>query len=830
MTRQVGDTVALTTLRERLWTDAVERDRLIRQVVGGPGGENVSVLTGLMLVEDDEVQRAALIRLKRLGNPTAVDALLRQVPGHPSAVVQQACEKLALIAPPGSAQRASWFLTSGIEEVRQAAETFILTGALDRDVLGVVLSWLHPDIEESRISRTLALLARDLVTSDFGRPEIDEALRRAARHPSPSVRQDVYRLLARGGRRETLRFFVECYGDEVSGLQTQLEGELRASLPALGAKAGEAITGLLISARPADRKLGAAMLASQPNMHEAVCSFFASARELPSWARRRGALALAPLHERLITPLGAMIEEGPGEWAEAATQAACELDLVAALEPELAGALSWGSWSLRWLVADALGRRGGTSSIDSLAALLSDEHTADIALVALARIAGRLARQGEAGDAVEALREHQALLMAGLRPSPEPAPARTARRMTIVEELALVELEEVFWWLSASAEQDTDRSVRKAAWRSALKIGRSLQLDTSRVELAMERLGRDWPEEASEPLDQLFMDARQQNATELKLSPGREPMLRLDGRWERLVGRGRWTHAELASWLRDMLDERHAAELSEQGHTAFVRTIDRLGLFRGHLYVDAQGINAVFRAIAEEPLSLGDVGLGGVSSELLTLRDGIGLIVAPQAQGKSTTANALTHALVEERHALAVVLCQANEYPFSPRRGALVVRQQGEDFDDVGVAVGEALLLGADILVLDGLDDVPTLEAAVEAARRGILVLVTTSGMRIDQGIAPWRSHLEPRLQPLSFVICQRLIPRDDGVGLATVSEVALRSTRGSDLSIAQPFKDALHARVESGVFTLDTARRQLDRWQREHARARRGGDDGVIR
>jgi len=207
-------------------------------------------------------------------------------------------------------------------------------------------------------------------------------------------------------------------------------------------------------------------------------------------------------------------------------------------------------------------------------------------------------------------------------------------------------------------------------------------------------------------------------------------------------------------------------------------------------------------------------------------------VVAPQGQGKTTTVAALAHALATERHALAVVLCSSDEFQFAPRRGAVVVRQQGEDFDDIEAAIHESLLLGAEVLVLDGLDSPKARTAAVKAARRGVLVLATSSGTRRAQGIGPWRSVLEEGLVPLNFVASQRLVPRDDRPGLAAVSEVSLRvheRGRPSALVVVETFESALHELVENGVLTLETARRQGGTWLRDHARARRGGDDDVV-
>ena len=272
-------------------------------------------------------------------------------------------------------------------------------------------------------------------------------------------------------------------------------------------------------------------------------------------------------------------------------------------------------------------------------------------------------------------------------------------------------------------------------------------------------------------ITELLAFSVQQGASDLHLSAGLPPMIRVDGDIRR-VNVPPQGHPEVQALIYDIMNDRQRKDFEEFLETDFSFDVPKIARFRVNAFNQNRGAGAVFRAIPSEVLTMEDLGMGQVFRDISLLPRGLVLVTGPTGSGKSTTLAAMVDYVNDNRY--DHILTIEDPIEFVHKSKSCLVNQREVHRDTVGFseALRSALREDPDIILVGEMRDLETIRLALTAAETGHLVfgtLHTTSAAKtIDRVIdvfpadekAMVRSMLSESLQA---VISQTLLKRKSG-------------------------------------------------------------------
>lgn len=321
-------------------------------------------------------------------------------------------------------------------------------------------------------------------------------------------------------------------------------------------------------------------------------------------------------------------------------------------------------------------------------------------------------------------------------------------------------------------------------------------------------------------ITELLAFTAKQNASDLHLSAGLPPMIRVDGDIRRLN-----TPALSDEKLRALLEE----VMTDDQREAFARdleldcSIDVPGVsrFRVNLFHQDRGVAGVFRTIASRVPSLEAMGLGEVFRRLASCSSGLVLVTGPTGSGKSTTLAAMLDYINGTRHQHVLTIEDPIEFVHASRRALINQREVNRDTRTVANALRSALREDPDVILVGELRDLDTMRLALTAAETGHLVLATlhttSAAKTVDRVIdvfpgeekAMIRSMLS---ESLRGVISQKLMKRIGG-GRVAAHEILIVTSAVRNLiredKVAQIFS-AIQTGGNVGMQTMESTLSRL--------------------
>lgn len=271
-------------------------------------------------------------------------------------------------------------------------------------------------------------------------------------------------------------------------------------------------------------------------------------------------------------------------------------------------------------------------------------------------------------------------------------------------------------------------------------------------------------------------------ASDLHLSVGAPPMMRLNGRLEPLA-----EFALTPEINRDLifsvLGEAQRARLEEEWELDFALQVEGLGRFRGNAHYSRGAVEAAFRYIPSQVPELSSLGHGPEIARLCQLERGLILVTGITGSGKSTTMASMIKLISESRSGVIVTVEDPIEYVFNNARCLVKQREVGSDTHSFSEALRHVLRQDPDVILVGEMRDLETIHAAITAAETGHLVIATLHTIdapkAIDRIVDAFPGDQQPQIlaqlaNALEAVISQRLIPRQDGRGRALATEVLI--------------------------------------------------------
>jgi len=283
-------------------------------------------------------------------------------------------------------------------------------------------------------------------------------------------------------------------------------------------------------------------------------------------------------------------------------------------------------------------------------------------------------------------------------------------------------------------------------------------------------------------LEELLLLTAQQGATDLHISPGHYPVIRIDSHLVTLTNYG-VLDAEITKNLVFALfgEEKKNRFLSEK-ELDFSFEIPGKNRFRVNTYQTKGGFAASLRLIPDKVQTIEELNLPPIIKIFSKLSQGFVLIVGPNGHGKSTTLASLVDLINKERAEKIVTIEDPIEYLFSPNKSVIDQREVYQDTFSFDKALRSTFRQNVNVIMLGEMRDYETMSTAVTAAETGHLVLASlhtnSASQTVERILGSFPPNQETQIRnqlanTISGVVSQRLIPRIKG-GLIPAVEVMI--------------------------------------------------------
>ncbi|MBM95465.1 MAG: twitching motility protein PilT [Oceanospirillaceae bacterium] len=321
-------------------------------------------------------------------------------------------------------------------------------------------------------------------------------------------------------------------------------------------------------------------------------------------------------------------------------------------------------------------------------------------------------------------------------------------------------------------------------------------------------------------ITELLAFSAKQGASDLHLSAGLPPMIRVDGDVRR-INLPALDHKEVHSLVYDIMNDKQRKDYEEYLETDFSFEVPGVARFRVNAFNQNRGAGAVFRTIPSKVLTMDKLGMGQVFKDLSSLGRGICLVTGPTGSGKSTTLAAMIDYINDTKHDHILTIEDPIEFVHEPKKSLINQREVHRDTLGFNEALRSALREDPDVILVGEMRDLETIRLALTAAETGHMVfgtLHTTSAAKtidriIDVFPAEEKGMVRSMLsESLQGVISQALLKRIGGGRVASheimIGTPAIRNLIRED-KVAQMYS-AIQTGAAYGMVTMDQSLKNL--------------------
>lgn len=300
--------------------------------------------------------------------------------------------------------------------------------------------------------------------------------------------------------------------------------------------------------------------------------------------------------------------------------------------------------------------------------------------------------------------------------------------------------------------------------------------------------------------------ARHWGCSDLHLSVGRPPFIRLHGRI-RYMEEEPLTPERAEQLNFSALDPEQRKTAAEKQQLDFALEVAGVGRYRCSIFNQRLGWDGAYRVIPAQIPTLDALGFPESVHVLTEYNQGLVMVTGPGGSGKTTTVAAMVDLVNVKRHDHIITVEDPVEYVVPPKNCQVTQREVGRHTEAFSAALRAALREDPDIIFIGELRDLETTSIAISAAETGHLVfstLHTSSAVRTVSRIVDVYPVNQQRqvcvmvAESLRGVICQQLLPRVDGTGVALALEI-LMNTSGVATQIKEGKTHMVQSLIQGG-------------------------------
>ena len=321
-------------------------------------------------------------------------------------------------------------------------------------------------------------------------------------------------------------------------------------------------------------------------------------------------------------------------------------------------------------------------------------------------------------------------------------------------------------------------------------------------------------------ITELLAFSQKQGASDLHLSAGLPPMIRVDGDIRR-INVPSLDSKEVYALIYEIMNDKQRKDFEENLECDFSFEIPGVARFRVNAFNQNRGSGGVFRTIPSKVLTMEDLGMGDVFRSISQTNRGLITVTGPTGSGKSTTLAAMMDYVNANRYQHILTIEDPIEFVHESKKCLVNQREVHRDTHGFDAALRSALREDPDIILVGEMRDLETIRLALEAAETGHMVFGTlhtsSAAKTVDRIVdvfpaaekAMVRSMLSESLQA---VISQTLLKKRGG-GRVAAHEImlctpAIRNLIRED-KVAQMYS-AIQTGGQHGMVTLDQSLKNL--------------------
>jgi len=282
-------------------------------------------------------------------------------------------------------------------------------------------------------------------------------------------------------------------------------------------------------------------------------------------------------------------------------------------------------------------------------------------------------------------------------------------------------------------------------------------------------------------LHELLKEMIERGASDLHITTGSAPQLRIDGALAPMAGLETLNAPDTKRLCYSILTDAQKYKFEEEDELDLSFGVKGLSRFRANIFMQRGAVAAAIRTIPFKILSFEELGLPRIVNELCEKPKGLILVTGPTGSGKSTTLAAMLDKINTERPCHIMTVEDPIEYLHHHKRALVNQREVNADTQSFKKALKYVLRQDPDIVLIGEMRDLETMEAALTVSETGHLCFATlhtnSCVQSINRIVDVFPPHQQPQIRAqLSFVlegvVSQQLIPRAAGRGRALALEV----------------------------------------------------------
>ncbi len=283
-------------------------------------------------------------------------------------------------------------------------------------------------------------------------------------------------------------------------------------------------------------------------------------------------------------------------------------------------------------------------------------------------------------------------------------------------------------------------------------------------------------------IDQLLQICIERNASDIHLTVGKPPTLRVDGMLDPL-DYNPLTANDTENLIKSITSESHLQKVQKFGGVDFGLSFGDVARFRVSVYKQKGYWGTSLRLIPSKLLTFEEIGLPVIVKELLGRPRGLVLVTGPTGSGKTTTLASMTDYINSNRDAHIITIEDPIEYYHEHKRGIITQRELGVDVYSFSEAIVKGLRMNPDVMMVGEMRDLATIEAAILAAETGHLVLATlhttSAAQTVDRiiNVFPPQQQEQIRIQLSTSILaiyCQQLLIKATKKGRVAAFEIMI--------------------------------------------------------
>ncbi len=316
----------------------------------------------------------------------------------------------------------------------------------------------------------------------------------------------------------------------------------------------------------------------------------------------------------------------------------------------------------------------------------------------------------------------------------------------------------------------------------------------------------------------VLMQTLERKASDLHITVGRPPMIRVRGRLTPLDGFPSLSGTDTREIIYSILSNDQRQRLETDWQIDFAYAIPGTARFRVNAYFQRASLGAAFRLIPANISSIEELGLPPIAHEMCHKPRGLVLVTGPTGSGKSTSLAAMINQINETREEHILTIEDPIEFLHSHKKCMVNQRELGADAPTFASALRAALRQDPDVILVGEMRDLETIATALTAAETGHLVFGTlhtqAAPQTVDRIIDVFPAHQQDQVRvqlsvALQGVLTQQLLPTADGSSRVVAVEALVPTAAVRNLireGKTHQIASTMQTGANVGMLTMDAA------------------------